>query len=64
MERILVDNWGVLVNAPVAFLAALCMGVIIGWIVVGLIYNQRLTHYQELLANYREVLEDKLPASA
>src|ERR1035438_844729 len=40
MERILADNWGVLVSGPVAFLAALCFGAIVGWIVVGLIYNQ------------------------
>ena len=31
---------------------------------VGLIYNQRLTHYQELIVNYRDVLDEKLPARA
>jgi hypothetical protein len=51
-------------SAPVAFVAALCLGAVAGWIVVGLIYNQRLTHYQELIVNYRDVLEDKLPAHA
>jgi hypothetical protein len=64
MERIIAENWGVLVSAPLAFLAALCFGAVIGWIVVGLIYNQRLTHYQELIANYRDVLEEKLPVRA
>lgn len=51
-------------SAPIAFVAALCIGVAIGWVVIGLIYNQRLTHYQELIANYRDVLEEKLPARA
>jgi hypothetical protein len=64
MERIVAENWSVLTSAPVAFVAALCLGAVAGWIVVGLIYNQRLTHYQELIANYRDVLEDKLPARA
>jgi hypothetical protein len=64
MERIIAENWGVLVTAPVAFIAALCFGAVLGWIVMGLIYNQRLTHYQELISNYRDVLEDKLPARA
>jgi hypothetical protein len=64
MERIVAENWSVLAGAPVAFVAALCLGVFVGWMVIGLIYNQRLTHYQELIANYRDVLEDKLPARA
>jgi hypothetical protein len=64
MERIVADNWSILVSAPVAFVAALCLGAIAGWIVVGLIYNQRLTHYQELIVNYQNVLEEKLPARA
>src|SRR5258708_7587969 len=64
MERIVAENWGVLVSAPVAFVAALCLGAGAGWIVVGLIYNQRLTHYQELIVNYRDVLDEKLPVRA
>lgn len=64
MERIVADNWSVLLSAPVAFVAALCLGAIACWIVVGLIYNQRLTHYQELIVNYQNVLEEKLPARA
>jgi hypothetical protein len=64
MERIVADNWSVLLGAPVAFVAALCLGAIACWIVVGLIYNQRLTHYQELIVNYQNVLEEKLSARA
>jgi hypothetical protein len=64
MERIVIDNWGVLMSAPVAFIAALFLGAGAGWLVVGLIYNQRLTHYQELIANYRDVLDEKIPARA
>jgi hypothetical protein len=64
MERIVAENWGVLMSAPVAFVAALGLGAAVGWIVVGLIYNQRLTHYQELIANYRDVLDEKLPSRA
>jgi hypothetical protein len=64
MERIVAENWGVLMSAPVAFVAALGLGMVAGWILVGLIYNQRLTHYQELIANYRDVLDEKLPIRA
>jgi hypothetical protein len=61
--KILSDNWGVVTMAPIAFFAALCAGVAIGWIVVGLIYNQRLAHQQDVIGNLRAVLEDKLPPS-
>jgi hypothetical protein len=64
MERTIADNWSVLVSAPVAFVAALCLGAVAGWAMIGLIYNQRLTHYQELIANYRDVLDEKLPTRA
>jgi hypothetical protein len=64
MERIVAENWSVLMTAPVAFLAVLCLGGASVWIVVSLIYDQRLTHYQELIANYRDVLEEKLPVRA
>jgi hypothetical protein len=64
MERIVIENWGVLMSAPVAFIAALLLGAGAGWLVVGLIYNQRLTHYQELIANYRDVLDEKIPTRA
>jgi hypothetical protein len=61
--KILSDNWGVVTMAPLVFLAALCSGVAIGWMVVSLIYNQRLVHQQDVIGNLRAVLEDKLPAS-
>src|SRR5271167_1991243 len=64
MERIIADNWGVLMSAPLAFAAALCFGVIIGWIVIGLIYSQRLTHYQELIGHYRDVIDGKFPSTS
>lgn len=50
--------------APQAFLAALGIGAFAGWLLARIIYNNRLTHYQEVIANYRDVLEEKIPARA
>jgi hypothetical protein len=63
MERIVAENWGVLVSAPLAFLAALCLGVAIGWVVVGLIYNQRVAAQDHTITNLRAVIEEKFPVS-
>jgi hypothetical protein len=60
----LADKWDIIMMAPQAFLAAIGIGAIGGWLLVRIIYNNRLTHYQELIANYRDFLEDKIPARA
>ncbi|MET4217864.1 hypothetical protein ABIB00_003076 [Bradyrhizobium sp. LB14.3] len=60
--KVISENWAVVMMAPLPFLAALCSGIAVGWIVVGLIYSQRLAHQQDLIANLRAVLEDKMPA--
>jgi len=57
-------NWGVVMTAPLPFLAALASGVFISWVVVRLIYNTRITHHQDVINNLRAVLEEKLPASS
>ncbi|MEH2542828.1 hypothetical protein [Bradyrhizobium sp. AZCC 1699] len=61
--RIISDNLGVVMTAPLPFFVAFCSGIGVGWIVVGLIYTQRLAHQQDLIQNLRAVLEDKMPAS-
>jgi hypothetical protein len=57
------DKWDIVMMAPVAFLAALGLGLSVGWIGAKLLYNQRLVEHQDLIANLRAVLEDKLPPS-
>ena len=49
-------------DGPIGFSAVLATGLFLGWLAARLIFNQRLTHHQELIANYRDVLEEKLPA--
>jgi hypothetical protein len=60
----LADKWDIVLMAPQAFFAALCTGAFGGWLLARVIYNNRLTHHQELIANYRDVLEEKIPARA
>ncbi len=68
MDRVawqaLADKWDIVMMAPQAFIAALGIGAVGGWLLARIVYNNRLTHYQELIANYRDVLDDNLPARA
>jgi hypothetical protein len=61
--KIITDNWGIILMAPAAFLAAVFLGSLIGWMVVRLVYNQRLAHQQDMITKLRAILEEKLPAS-
>jgi hypothetical protein len=58
------DKWDIVMMAPQAFFAALAVGAFGGWLLARIIYNNRLTHHQELIANYRDVLDEKIPARA
>jgi hypothetical protein len=58
------DKWDIVMMAPQAFAAALLVGAAAGWLLARTIYNNRLTHHQELISNYRDILDNKLPTSA
>lgn len=60
----LADKWDIVMMAPQAFIAALAIGAFGGWLLARIIYSNRLTHHQELISNYRDVLDEKLPARA
>jgi hypothetical protein len=42
------DKWEIVMMAPQAFGAALFAGGVVGWLLARTIYNNRLTHHQEL----------------
>ncbi|QWG21054.1 hypothetical protein KMZ93_13375 [Bradyrhizobium sediminis] len=60
---IVTDNWAIIMMAPVLFVAALFLGWLAGWMVIRLVYNQRLAHQADMITNLRAVLEEKLPPS-
>jgi hypothetical protein len=57
------DNWAIIMIAPGLFAGALFLGWLAGWVVIRLVYNQRLAHQGDMITNLRAVLEEKLPAS-
>src|ERR1700694_676962 len=61
--KTIADNWGIILMAPAVFIAAIFLGWLAGWMVVRLVYNQRLAHQQDMITNLRAILEEKLPAS-
>jgi hypothetical protein len=61
--KIFTDNWDIILMYPVLFAAAVFIGWLSGWAVVRIVYNQRLAHQADMIANLRAVLEEKLPAS-
>jgi hypothetical protein len=61
--KIFTDNRDIIMMAPGLFLAAIATGWLAGWVVIRLVYNQRLAHQQDMIAKLRAVLEEKLPAS-
>jgi len=61
--KTIADNWGIILMAPGVFIAAILLGWLAGWMVVRLVYNQRLAHQQDMITNLRAVLEVKLPTS-
>jgi hypothetical protein len=61
--KIFADNRAIIMMAPGLFAAALALGWLAGWVVIRLVYNQRLAHQQDMITNLRAVLEEKLPAS-
>ena len=61
--KTIADNWGIILMAPGVFIAAILLGWLAGWMVVRLVYNQRLAHQQDMITNLRAVLEEKLPTS-
>jgi hypothetical protein len=61
--KIFTDNRDIILMAPGVFLAAIALGWLAGWMVIRLVYNQRLAHQQDMIAKLRGILEEKLPAS-
>jgi hypothetical protein len=51
-------------TAPIPFVAAAALGLVIGYGFAWIILRNRLTHHQELVAYYKDVAADKLPNKA
>jgi hypothetical protein len=61
--KIFTDNRDIILMYPVLFAAAVFIGWLAGWAIIRLVYNQRLAHQADMIANLRAVLEEKLPTS-
>jgi hypothetical protein len=48
--KIITDNRDIILMAPGVFLVAIALGWLAGWIVIRLVYNQRLAHTPAAIA--------------
>jgi hypothetical protein len=62
--HIIVRQWAVLMAAPIPFIAAGALGLVVGYGFAWIILRNRLTHHQELVAYYKDVAADKLPSKS
>ena len=54
-------QWAVVMTAPSAFIAALALGGIVGWLAAWIILKQRLDHYKERIEYFKE-RSDSVPS--
>ena len=64
LMHIIVRQWAVLMTAPIPFIAAGALGLVVGYGFAWIILRNRLTHHQELVAYYKDVAADKLPSKS
>jgi hypothetical protein len=55
-------NWGFVVSAPVPFLATQLLGFTAGWLAIGRFQRERMKHWQELVSEYKDKLNNASPA--
>ncbi len=58
LARFFTYQWAIAMDAPLPFLVALALGLLIGYLGAWLIFRNRLKRHRELIAYFKAVLAD------